>query len=128
MLLLFDVLDVLKLYFGVAGGADYYVILGICIEINLFAAGGAYGCKAITVTVTVAVAVTIIVTAITAVTGACVTLGLGSSARGSTILLLVSYTLVSGGIFLISRFHLICSLEASGGFSEPASSVINASL
>ena len=65
--------------------------------------------------------------AIAAVTGTCITLGLGSSSGGSAVLLLISYTLISGGIFLISRFHLICPLEAAGCFSKPAAAVIYAS-
>ena len=42
-------------------------------------------------------------------------------------MLLVSYTLISGGIFLVSGFRLICPLEAFCGFAEPASSVIDTS-
>jgi hypothetical protein len=65
--------------------------------------------------------------AIAAVAGASVELGLGVSSGGRTILLLVSYTLISGCIFLVSRFHLISTLEASCGFAKPASSVIDTS-
>lgn len=41
-------------------------------------------------------------------------------------MLLVSHALISGGIFLVSRLHLISALETSCGFAKPASSVINA--
>ena len=62
--------------------------------------------------------------AIAAVAGACVALGLGVSFRRRTVLLLISHALISRSIFLVAGFHLICPLEASRSFAEPAPSII----